>query len=82
MPGLMRGRSVVDRHDYLFYRKRGSNLACRVAFELLALGESLRGHVVFHHGAFFQFMPNGVHMIGADRLEKLLKVIDGLSPGT
>jgi hypothetical protein len=37
-----------------------------------------RGHVVFHHGAFLHVMPNRVHMVGAGRFEKLLKVIGGL----
>jgi hypothetical protein len=47
-------------------------------FRLLASGESSRGHVVLHHGALLQLVPNRVRMIGAGCFEKILKVIGGL----
>jgi hypothetical protein len=34
--------------------------------------------VVLHHGAFLQFVPDGVCVIGTGCLEKLLKVVSGL----
>jgi hypothetical protein len=51
----------------------------RVSLRLLALGESLRGHVVFHHGTLFELVPDRLHMVWAGRFEKFLKVISQLS---
>jgi hypothetical protein len=76
--GLVGGRSTVDRHDCLFFWERGGRLSHRVSFEFLVLGESPHAHVVFHHGAFLQLMPNGVRMVGVGHFEKLLKVIGRL----
>jgi hypothetical protein len=36
------------------------------------------GHVVLHHGALFEVVPDGVHMIWEGHLEKLLEVIGRL----
>jgi hypothetical protein len=41
--------------------------------------ESPCGHLVLHHGAFFQLVPNGVYMVRSGCFEKLLKVIGRLS---
>jgi hypothetical protein len=42
-------------------------------------GKSPRDHVVLHLGAFLQFVPDGVRVIGIGSLEKLLEVFSGLS---
>jgi hypothetical protein len=69
------GAPPVNQHGRLFFGEGGSNLPHRVTFGLLAPGESPYGHVVLHHGAFLQRMPNGVCMIGTGCLEKLLEVM-------
>jgi hypothetical protein len=76
---LMGAWPTVYRHDCLFFRERDDNLSRRVAFGLLALGKSPYGHIVLHHGPILQLVPNRVCMIGTCCLEKLLKVISGLS---
>jgi hypothetical protein len=73
------GLPTVNQHDRLLFRKRGGSFPRRVALGLLALGKSSRGHVVLHHGAFLQLVPDKVCMIGAGCLQKLLKVIGGQS---
>jgi hypothetical protein len=64
----------MGQHDH----QRGGYLPRYVTFGLLADGKSPCGNVVLHHGAFFQLMPDGVRMIGAGGLKKLLEVIGGL----
>jgi hypothetical protein len=56
----------------------GSSLPCRVSFGLLAPGKSPHGHVHLHHGAFLQFVPNGVRVIGTGCLKKLVEVVSRL----
>jgi hypothetical protein len=73
------GRPAVNRHDCLFFEKGGGSLPHRAAFGLLALCKSPCGHVVLHHSTFLQLVPNGVRMVGAGYLKKLLEVIGGLS---
>jgi hypothetical protein len=66
------------RAGNLSFWERGGNLSCQVTFGLLAPSKSPHGHVVLHHGAFVQLVPNGVCMIEAGGLKKLLEVISGL----
>jgi hypothetical protein len=72
------GWPTINRHDRILFGERGDNLSHRVTFELLAPSKSPYGHVVLHHGAFLQLVPNGVRMIGTGCLEKHLEVISGL----
>jgi hypothetical protein len=60
-----------------FSGKGGSNLARRATFGLLAPSKSPHSHVVLHHGAFLQFVPDGLSVIRTGCFEKLLKVING-----
>jgi hypothetical protein len=64
----MGSRPTVNRHDRLLFGGKG----------LLAPGESSRGHVVLHHDALLQLVPDRVRMIGVGCFEKLLEVISGL----
>jgi hypothetical protein len=59
----------MERHD---------GLSRWVTLRLLALGESPHGHVVLHHGVLFELLPDGVCMVWACCLEKLLEVIGRL----
>jgi hypothetical protein len=59
----MADRSTIDRHDYLIPGEGHSGLSPWVTLRLLALGESPRGLVVFHHGALFELVPDGVRMV-------------------
>jgi hypothetical protein len=77
--GLVGSRPAVDRHDHLFFGERCGGLFCRVAFRLLALGESPHRHVVLHHEAFFKIVPDRVHVVGTGCLKKLREVISRLS---
>jgi hypothetical protein len=72
------GRPTVNRHERLLFGERSGNLPRRVTFGLLASGESSRSHVVVHHGALLQLVPDRVRMSGAGCFEKLLKVIGRL----
>jgi hypothetical protein len=74
----MGGRPIINRHGRLLFKERGVSLPLWATFRLLASGKSSSGHVVLHHGALLQLMPNKVHMIGAGCFEKILKVIGGL----
>jgi hypothetical protein len=47
-----------------------SPLPTRVSLGLPALGERPRGHEVFHDGAIFEFVFDGVCMVWTDRFEK------------
>jgi hypothetical protein len=76
--GLMGDGSAVDQHDCLLPGEGHGDLSPWVTLELLALGKSPRGHVVFHHGALFEVVPDDVHMIWEGHLEKLLEVIGRL----
>jgi hypothetical protein len=78
MSGLMRDGPAVDQHDRLLPGEGHGDLSRWVTLGLLALGESPCGHVVLHHGAIFELVPDGVSMVWAGRLEKLLEVIDRL----
>jgi hypothetical protein len=63
---LMGDRSAIDQHDNLLLEEGHGCLPPRVKLGLLALVKSPRGHVVFHHGALFELVPDG-GMHGLDR---------------
>jgi hypothetical protein len=50
---------TVDGHDRLLPGEGCGCLLCCIVLGLLALGESTRGHVVLHHGALLEVVPDG-----------------------
>jgi hypothetical protein len=58
--------------------ERGDNLPRRVTFGILAPVKSPHFHVVLHHGAFLQFVPDELRLIGTGCLEKLLELVGEL----
>jgi hypothetical protein len=79
MSRLMGDGPAIDRHDHLLPKEGHHALSTRVSLGLLALGESSRGHKAFHHGALFELMFDGVHMVQIGYFEKFLKVLIRLS---
>jgi hypothetical protein len=77
--GLMRDRSAIDRHDRLFHEEGCGGLSPRFPLGFLSVGESPGGHVIFHHGALLELMPDGVHVVWTGHFEKFLEVIGQLS---
>jgi hypothetical protein len=57
------GDSAVDHHDCLLHREMCHPLSIQVSLGLLALGENPRGHEIFHHGAVFELVFDGVYMV-------------------
>jgi hypothetical protein len=54
-------------------------LPTRVSIGLLTLGESPRGHEVYHHNAVFEFVFDGVHIVRPGRFEKFVEMVFRLS---
>jgi hypothetical protein len=73
MPGLVGGVSTVYRHDRLFLGEGCSGLSSRVSLRLPTFGESPRDHIVSHHGALFELVPDGVCMVWTGHFEKFLE---------
>jgi hypothetical protein len=71
--------SLSLQRDCLPFGERGSSLPRPVTLRLLASAKSPRGHVILHHGALLQLVPNTVCMIWIGCVEKLLEVIRWLS---
>jgi hypothetical protein len=74
-------RPAINRDDRLFFLEMCGNSPPppQIASELHTPSEIPRGHVVLHHGAFFQLVLDGVRMVGACHFEKFLEVIERLS---
>jgi hypothetical protein len=51
----------------------------QVSIRLLGLGESHQGHEVFHYGALFELVFDGVRMVWICRFEKFFEVLARLS---
>jgi hypothetical protein len=66
---------AIDGQDHLLPGEGCRTLTARVSFRLLALGESQRGHKVFHHGTLFKLVFDGVHIVQTSRFEKFLEVL-------
>jgi hypothetical protein len=78
--GLVGSRPAINRDDRLFFLEMcGNSPPPQIASELHTPSEIPRGHVVLHHGAFFQLVLDGVRMVGACHFEKFLEVIERLS---
>jgi hypothetical protein len=64
--------------DLLLRGEGRGGLSPWIALRLFALGESPCGHVVFHHVALFDLVPDGVSKVWVGRHEKILKLIGRL----
>jgi hypothetical protein len=66
---------AVDHQDHLLPEERCSAPSSLVSLGLLALGESPRGHKVFHHGTLFELVFDGVRMVRTGHFKKFLKMV-------
>jgi hypothetical protein len=69
------GGSAIDHHDCLLPEKIHRALSTWVSLRLLALGDNPRGHQVFHHGAAFELVFDGVHVVQTSRFKKFLYMV-------
>jgi hypothetical protein len=65
----------VDCHDRLLPGKRCRYLSTRVSLVHLALGESPCGPKVFHHGAVFELVFDGVRVARTSCIQKFLEMV-------
>jgi hypothetical protein len=75
MPSGGVGGSAIDHHDCLLPEKIHRALSTWVSLRLLALGDNPRGHQVFHHGATFELVFDGVHVVQTSRFKKFLYMV-------
>jgi hypothetical protein len=74
-----RGAPNIDCHECVLSWERHHVALVGVLVEFHALSDGSRGHELFHHVAVPEFVLDGVGMVWASLLKRLLKVVCGLS---